>query len=154
MREPTEAELDAMNREPSMTAHEEDAERYSSKFGTKIVQVRIAGATARRTYAYEVPRGLDITLGDWVTLPGNVVNEHGGFGVVKGFGRDGYDGPLKMIVKVIREPHELMIKMSVVKAKDQAAKIYDEAVALGWPGDKLLSLIKVGQDRLKARGVR
>jgi hypothetical protein len=153
MREPTEAELDAMNREPSMTAHEEDAERYGP-MGDKVVQVRIAGATARRTYAYEVPRTLDIAPGDWVTLPGNVVNEHGGFGVVKGFGRDGYDGPLKMIVKVIREPHELMIKMSVVKTKDQASKIYDEAVALGWPGDKLLSLIKVGQDRLKARGVR
>ena len=152
-REPTDRELSAMNAERSETAHERDRETYDV-FTDRVVQVRIAGATARRTYAYEVPRGTDANLGDWVTLPGNVVNEHGGFGVVKGFGRDGYKGPLKAITGVIPEPDELMIKMSVVKTKDAAAKIYDQAVAEGWTGGDLLELIEVGESRLKARGVR
>jgi len=153
MREPTAAELEAMNNEPCQTAHEEDSERYARGIGTSVVQVRIAGAGSR-TYAYEVPRHLDLALGDWVALPGNVVSEGGGFGVVKAFGRQGYGGPLKMIVKKISEPHELTIRMSVVKSKEQAAEIYDEAVAKGWPGDKLMSLIKVGQDRMRAKGIR
>jgi hypothetical protein len=152
-REPTEAELAAMNAEPLMSAHEEDAVHFGP-MGDKIVQVRIAGAPAKRTYAYAVPREVDAAIGDWVSLPGNVVNEHGGFGVVKGFGRQGYNGPLKNIVAVIPEPHELEIRMSVVKTKDTAAKIYDQAVALGWRGEQLASLAQAGQDRLKARGVR
>lgn len=152
-REPTARELDAMNAQRSESAHERDAELYSSKFGTKIVQVRIAGANAR-TYAYEVPRTEDVSLGDWVEIPGNVVNEFGSFGVVKGFGRQGYNGPLKMIVRKIDEPDELMIRMSVVKTKDQAAKIYDAALDAGW-GDGELSALKVlGEQRLKSRGVR
>jgi hypothetical protein len=44
--------------------------------------------------------------------------------------------------------------MSVVKTKQQASKIYEEAVAAGETREGLLELIKVGQDRLKARGVR
>ncbi len=119
---------------------------------TDVIQVRIAGATAR-TYAYEVPRGTDVSVGDWVRLPGNVVNEDGGFGIVKAFGRQGYDGPLKMIRDVIDEPHELMIRMSVVKTKDQAEKIYDKAVDLGWDYDALVELIKTGQQRLTSKGV-
>jgi hypothetical protein len=153
VREPTERELEAMNSEPSETAHERDAEKYSSKFGTKIVQVRIAGAN-ERTYAYEVPLGTDLAIGDWVTLPGNVVNEHGGFGVVKRFGREGYNGPLKNIVAKIDEPDELEIRMSVVKTKNQAADIYDEAVTAGWRGQRLTDLAVIGEQRLKARGVR
>src|SRR5882724_1984081 len=95
--------------------------------GWGIVQVRIAGATARRTYAYETDQPL--MIGEWVTLPGNVVSEHGGFGIVKSYGRDGYTGPLKKIRARIPEPPELMIMMSVVKTKDRAADIYDAAVA-------------------------
>lgn len=152
-REPTDRELDAMNAQRSETAHERDAEHYGP-FGDKVVQVRIAGATAKRTYAYEVPFEVDVRIGDWVTLPGNVVNEHGGFGIVKAFGRDGYRGPLKSIVAKIPEPSLLMIRMSVVKTKDQAAKIYDEAMAEGVSREELVKMIKVGQDRLKARGVR
>jgi hypothetical protein len=152
-REPSERELEVMNAEPLLTRHEEDRQHFG-ELGDKVVQVRIAGATARRTYAYEVPFGVDVSFGDWVTLPGNVVNEHGGFGIVKGFGRDGYRGPLKSIVAKIDEPSDLMIRMSVVKTKQQASKIYEEAVAAGETREGLLELIKVGQDRLKARGVR
>lgn len=152
-REPTSRELEAMCNEPSESAFERDRQHYG-ELGDKVVQVRIAGATARRTYAYEVPFNLDVSLGSWVILPGNVVNEHGGFGVVKSFGRDGYRGPLKSIVDTIDEPPELMIKMSVVKTKAAAAKIYDEAVAEGWDVRQLTQLIRVGEDRLKARGVR
>lgn len=151
MREPTEAELAAMNAEPSMTAHEEDAERFGP-MGWGVVQVRIAGAPARRTYAYE--SDVPLMIGDWVTLPGNVVSEHGGFGVVKSYGRDGYNGPLKKIVKKIDEPHELMVRMSVVKTKERAAEIYDAAVTAGWRGQRLADLSTLGQDRLRARGVR
>lgn len=121
-----------------------------------VVQVRIAGANAR-TYAYEVPEHIvkqGIGPGDWVTLPGNIVSAHGGFGVVKAFGRQGYKGPLKKIVEKIPEPDPIMIKMSVVKTKDQAAKLYDAAVTEGWSAKDLEKLIKVGQDRLDARGVR
>jgi len=149
-REPTARELDAMNSERSETAHERDA-RYYGPFGDRVVQVRIAGATAR-TYAYEVPRGTDLAIGDWVTLPGNVVSAHGGFGIVKSYGRDGYDGPLKSIVKKIDEPDELMIRMSVVKTKNQAADLYDEAVAAGWKPNDLLELATVGSDRLISKG--
>lgn len=153
-REPTARELEAMSNEPCQTAHEQDAEYYARGIGTNVVQVRIAGTTGRRTYAYEIPRHLDVKIGDWVILPGNVVSEHGGFGVVKTFGRQGYDGPLKMIVKKIPEPDPLTVRMSVVKTKDQAAEIYDEAVAAGWRKEDLLDLGKVGTDRLRARGVR
>src|SRR5581483_8752896 len=111
------------------------ARRAPAETESRVVQVRIAGATARRTYAYAVPRGTSASVGDWVTIPGNVVNEFGGFGIVKGYGRQGYDGPLKEIMAVIPEPPKLMIRMSVVKSKDGAAEIYDEAVRDGWRGD-------------------
>jgi hypothetical protein len=132
----------------------EIARRAPGELAEKVVQVRIAGATARRTYAYQVPFGLDLEVGDWVTLPGNVVSEHGGFGVVKSFGRDGYRGPLKSIRAKIPEPSELMIRMSVVKTKEHAAEIFDAAVAEGWTGDRLTALSVIGEQRLKARGVR
>lgn len=120
-----------------------------------MIQVRIAGASARRTYAYAVPADVaPVGLGDWVTIPGNVVNEFGGFGIVKGFGRDGYKGPLKSIMAKIPEPPELMIKMSVVKSKDKAAEIYDQAVRDGWRGDRLTALAVLGESRLRSRGVR
>jgi hypothetical protein len=132
----------------------EIARRASSELAEKVVQVRIAGATARRTYAYQVPFELDLEVGDWVTLPGNVVSEHGGFGIIKAFGREGYNGPLKSIRTKIPEPPELMIRMSVVKTKDRAAEIYDAAVAEGWTGDRLTALAVIGDQRLRARGVR
>jgi hypothetical protein len=128
--------------------------RAPKELAEKVVQVRIAGATARRTYAYQVPFRLDAAVGDWVTIPGNVVNEFGGFGVVKSFGRDGYTGPLKEIMAVIPEPPELMIRMSVVKNKDRAAEIYDQAVREGWRGDRLTALAVLGESRLRSRGVR
>lgn len=149
-RGPTDAELDAMNREPSETAHQRDAERFGP-LGWGVVQVRIAGAPAKRTYAYETDHIL--MIGDWVVIPGNVVSEHGGFGIVKSYGRDGYRGPLKKIVKKIPEPPELMIRMSVVKSQDRAAEIYDQAVADGWRGDRLTALGVLGEQRLKSRGV-
>lgn len=133
------------------TAHEDDEEHYGP-MGDKVVQVRIAGANAR-TYAYEVPRPADVSIGTWVRLPGNVVNEDGGFGIVKGFGRQGYDGPLKMISGVIDEPDPLMVQMSVIKSKEQAAKIYDQAIAKGLSREVLLELIEVGRQRLASRGV-
>jgi len=120
--------------------------------GWGIVQVRIAGASARRTYAYETDEPL--MIGDWVTIPGNVVNEFGGFGVVKSYGRDGYTGPLKKIMAKIPEPPELMIRMSMVKSKDRAAEIYDQAVRDGWRGDRLTALAVLGESRLRSRGVR
>jgi hypothetical protein len=151
-REPTARELDAMNAQSSETAFERDEERYGP-MGTGVVQVRIAGATAR-TYAYEVPRGMDVAPGGWVRLPGNVVSEDGGFGLVKSYGRVGYDGPLKSITAVIDEPDPLMVQMSVVKTKEQAAKIYDKALAAsGWTIGDLEELIKVGTARLASRGV-
>lgn len=150
-RQPTARELDAMNAERPSTAHEDDEEHYGI-MGDKVVQVRIAGASAR-TYAYEVPRPADVSIGTWVRLPGNVVNEDGGFGIVRGFGRDGYDGPLKMISGVIDEPDPLMVQMSVAKSKEQAAKIYDQAVTKGLSRDVLLELIEVGRQRLASRGV-
>jgi len=118
--------------------------------GWGVVQVRIAGATAR-TYAYETDQPL--MIGDWVSLPGNIVSEHGGFGIVKSYGRDGYDGLLKKITARIDEPHELTVKMSVVKSRDQAAKLYDEAVATGMSTEDLLMLIEVGNARMKAKGI-
>lgn len=131
----------------------EVARRHSSDLQEKVVQVRIAGSGARKTYAYEVPFNIDVQLGDWVTLPGNIVSEHGGFGVVKSFGRDGYRGPLKAIRAKIPEPPELMIRISVVKTKEQAADLYDRAVADGWTGDRLTALAVIGEQRLRARGV-
>lgn len=129
--------------------------RRTSGVAEQVVQVRIAGATSRRTYAYEVPAKIGpLGIGDWVTLPGNVVSEHGGFGIVKGFGREGYRGPLKEISAKIPEPPELMIRISVVKTREQAAKIYDEAVAEGWRGDRLTALAVIGEQRLRARGVQ
>jgi len=130
------------------------ARRAPAETESRVVQVRIAGATARRTYAYAVPRGTSASVGDWVTIPGNVVNEFGGFGIVKGYGRQGYDGPLKEIMAVIPEPPKLMIRMSVVKSKDGAAEIYDEAVRDGWRGDRLTALAVLGESRLRSRGVR
>lgn len=133
----------------------EVARRATSGVAEQVVQVRIAGASARRTYAYSVPAHVaPVGLGDWVTIPSNVVNEFGGFGIVKGFGRDGYKGPLKAIMAKIPEPPELMIRMSVVKSKDAAAEIYDKAVAEGWRGDRLTSLAVLGESRLRSRGVR
>lgn len=149
MREPTERELDAMNREPSETAFERDRERFGP-MGWGVVQVRIAGANAR-TYAYETDTLL--TINEWVRLPGNVVNENGGFGIVKAYGRDGYNGPLKKIVEKIPEPDPLMVQMSVVKTKEQAAKIYAQAVAKIWTREDLLELIKVGTARLAQKGI-
>lgn len=130
------------------------ARRAPAEAEEQVVQVRIAGATARRTYAYTVPKGVVANLNDWVTIPGNIVNEFGGFGVVKDFGRKGYTGPLKAIMAVIPEPPELMIKMSVVKSKDRAAEIYDQAVREGWRGDRLTALAVLGENRLRSRGVR
>jgi len=133
----------------------EIARRATAGVAEQVVQVRIAGATARRTYAYAVPAKIGpVGIGDWVTLPGNVVSEHGGFGVVKSFGREGYRGPLKPIMARIPEPDELMIRMSVVKTKDRAAEIYDRAVADGWTGDRLTALAVIGEQRLRARGVQ
>jgi hypothetical protein len=151
-RGPTDRELAAMNAERSETAHERDREHFRPAY-TDVVQVRIAGA-GKRTYAYDVPAGLGLlALGSWVRLPGNVVNLDGGFGVVKAYGRQGYDGPLKSIIAVIDEPDELTVRMSVVKTKDKAAEIYDQAVTAGWSAEDLEELIKVGQDRLAAKGI-
>jgi hypothetical protein len=44
--------------------------------------------------------------------------------------------------------------MSVVKSKDRAAEIYDEAVRDGWSGDRLTALAVLGESRLRSRGVR
>lgn len=127
--------------------------RRPAELKEKIVQVRIAGAT-RRTYAYQVPFDIDLEVGDWVTIPGNVVSEFGGYGIVKGFGRQGYNGPLKTITAKIPEPDEIMVRMSVVKSKDQAAQLYDRAMSAGWSDAELLALQVLGEARLKARGVR
>lgn len=159
MREPTNSELNTMNAERSETAHERDRDSRTPRqiihgFDGQVVQVRIAGATARRTYAYTVPQKIGkLRVGDWVTIPGNVVNEFGGFGVVKGYGRDGYRGPLKEIMEHIPEPDELVVRMSVVKSKEAAAKIYDAAVAEDWRGERLTALVVLGEQRLRSQGV-
>jgi len=119
--------------------------------GWGVVQVRIAGA-GKRTYAYAADHAYPV--GTWVELPGNVVSEDGGTGVVASYGRDGYDGPLKTIVRDIPEPSPFMIRMAVVKTMDGAAKIYDDAVAAGVSGDELAAVVLAGQRRLAQRGVR
>jgi len=119
--------------------------------GWSVVQVRIAGA-GKRTYAYAADHPYPI--GTWVDLPGNVVSEDGGTGVVVSYGRDGYDGPLKTIVRDIPEPSAFMVRMMTVKTMDGAAKIYDHAVAAGVAGDELEAVVLAGQRRLEQRGVR
>lgn len=156
-REPTDQELDAMNNERSEMAHERDADRFGP-YGThgmgpdQVVQVRIAGA-GKKSYAYEVPGSVFVTVGDWVSLPGNVVNEDGGFGLVVGFGTDGYDGPLKRISEKIPEPSRWKIKMAMVKTRSQASTVYERAVADGVTQEDLLDLIKVGTMRLASKGI-
>lgn len=170
-REPTDAELDTMNREPSETAHERDRQWPTSTPTTvprqaqtavsapahegpnKVVQVRIAGA-GKRTYAYEVPARIHAVTGDWVALPGNVVSEDGSTGKVVSYGRDGYGGPLKEITAVVPEPSVWMMRMLCVKTRPTAAKIYDEAVAAGVSGDELAAVVLAGTRRLRQLGVQ
>lgn len=135
-----------------MSEHELDEEHYGP-YGDKVIQVRIAGA-GKRTYAYAVPRHLDVIIGDWVTLPGNVVSEDGGIGYVTSFGRDGYDGPLKEITGKTGKPDEFMVRMLTAKTKGQAADIWDEAQRAGRSAEELDALAAAGAKRLAERGIR
>lgn len=166
-REPTEQELNAINNQRAETRHEQDREfnemvsrsaqvPVSGPDGMgpdRVVRVRIVGARAR-TYSYEVPTGIFVTEGDWVRLPGNVVSEDGGIGLVTGYGANGYTGALKSVVSKIEDPSGHLLEMFRVKTRKQAAEVYDRAVAAGVRGEELAEVVAAGERQLKQRGIR
>lgn len=108
----------------------------------QIVQVRIPGA--RRAYGYTWD-GLELSVGDWVSLPGNAVSPEGTEGRVEGFGADGYTGPMKAIVAAKEKQDPWMARMRQVRTKQDALKVYKRAVKAGITGERLAELVAVGK---------
>jgi hypothetical protein len=101
------------------------------------VLVQIAGAGRAYAYAWN---GDPLAVGDWVTLPGNVVSEEGTEGMVSGFGRGGYTGRLKPVIAKRERPNLWVARMRAVRSRPEATRIYHRAVAAG-VGDELLRQI-------------
>jgi hypothetical protein len=127
----------------SMSGYEDDGPWGPQQ----VVQVRLPGA--KRTYAYAVPQDWEpLAVGDWVAVPSNVVSTDGGKAQVAGFGRDGYDGPLKELAGRLEPQDAWKIRMEAVKTRREANEVWRAAVAAGVAGERLDAAVAAGRAAL------
>jgi hypothetical protein len=107
-----------------------------------VVQVRITGSP--RTYAYAVPDGLSVAVGDWVELPAAAPGRRPADGRVEGFGRDGYAGPVKPLTGLAQDAGPVVQAMRSVTTHDGARAVYRRAKADGAAKAELDRLVRVG----------
>jgi hypothetical protein len=120
----------------------------AGKLGEQVVQVQMAGAQKSYGYAWKGEEPLE--LGEWVMLPGNVVSPEGCKGKVTGFGRDGYNGPLKEVVSRIERPDPWVARMEAVRTASEARRILNKARTEGLEPQRLIVLEKTGREALAA----
>jgi hypothetical protein len=133
---------------PRMTRRQAAPEYVAATLGEQVVQVQMAGAQKSYGYAWKGEEPLE--LGEWVMLPGNVVSPEGCKGKVTGFGRDGYNGPLKEVVSRIERPDPWVARMEAVRTASEARRVLNKARAEGLEPQRLLALERVGREALAA----
>jgi hypothetical protein len=136
-------------RTEALRDHVTRGQRDTGKGDTEqVVQVQMAGA--QRAYGYAWKGEEPLELGEWVMLPGNVVSPEGCKGKVTGFGRDGYNGPLKEVMSRIERPDPWVARMEAVRTASEARRVLNKARAEGLEPQRLLALERVGREALAA----
>jgi hypothetical protein len=113
----------------------------------QVVQVQLAGAG--RTYAYRWD-GEPLRAGDWVMCPGNAVSPDGALGRVESFGREGYTGPLKDVLRRVEPPDPWEARMRAVRSRSEALRVYRAAQKAELAPERLTALVETGRAALAA----